>query len=106
MGPLPNAPPVLTMNPAFLLQNPMKIPRVSVDCKKVGKDQYQQGYVNPDIWTVLISQLVQGDFLHDFLVPLTANAVRIPPPEIPPEAERGLATEKPPSENPSVLISK
>jgi hypothetical protein len=45
---------------------------------------YTQGFTRQQTWVVLIQQLERGDFLHDFLVPLTANAIRSPPPETPP----------------------
>jgi hypothetical protein len=45
---------------------------------------YTQGFTHQQTWEVLIQQLERGDFLHDFLVPLTANAIRSPPPETPP----------------------
>jgi hypothetical protein len=45
---------------------------------------YTQGFTHQQLWAVLVQQLERGDFLHDFLVPLTANAVRSPPPETPP----------------------
>jgi hypothetical protein len=45
---------------------------------------YTQGFTHQQLWAVLIQQLERGDFLHDFLVPLTANAIRSPPPETPP----------------------
>jgi hypothetical protein len=45
---------------------------------------YTQGFTHPPLWEVLIQQLARGDFLQDLLVPLTANAIRSPPPETPP----------------------
>jgi hypothetical protein len=54
---------------------------------------YTQGFSHQQLWAVLIGQLEQGDFLHDFLIPLTANAIRSPPPTVPPPRERALAME-------------
>lgn len=45
---------------------------------------YIQGFTHQQTWEALIHQLERGDFLHDFLVPLTANAIRSSPPETPP----------------------
>lgn len=45
---------------------------------------YTQGFTYQSLWEVLIQQLERGDFLQDFLVPLTVNAIRSPPPETPP----------------------
>jgi hypothetical protein len=46
---------------------------------------YIEGFTNPRYWEELIVQLQRGDFLHDVLVPMTANAVRGVPPSAPPE---------------------
>jgi hypothetical protein len=46
---------------------------------------YIQGFTDKQYWETLISQLQKGDFLQDLLVPMTANAVRIIPPDVPPE---------------------
>ncbi|HEV8712767.1 MAG TPA: hypothetical protein VGX03_08075 [Candidatus Binatia bacterium] len=54
---------------------------------------YTQGFAHPQPWAVLIQQLEQGDFLHDVLVPLTANAIRSPPPTVPPSRGQALAAE-------------
>jgi hypothetical protein len=45
---------------------------------------YIRGFTDQQQWELLIQELEQGDFLHNFLVPLTANAVRTRPPAIPP----------------------
>lgn len=42
---------------------------------------YTQGFTHQQTWEVLIQQLERGDFLQGLLVPLTANAIRSPPPE-------------------------
>ncbi|HEV8713440.1 MAG TPA: hypothetical protein VGX03_11495 [Candidatus Binatia bacterium] len=54
---------------------------------------YTQGFAHQQLWEVLIGQLEQGDFLHDVLVPLTANAIRSPPPAVPPSRRRSPAVE-------------
>jgi len=54
---------------------------------------YTQGFSHQQLWEVLIGQLEQGDFLHDVLVPLTANAIRSPPPEVPPSRRQAFAAE-------------
>lgn len=54
---------------------------------------YTQGFTHQQLWTVLIQQLEQGDFLHDFLVPLTANAIRSSPPAVPPSRRQAFAAE-------------
>jgi hypothetical protein len=46
---------------------------------------YTQGFTDRQQWEILISQLQKRDFLHEFLLPLTANAIRIMPPDSPPE---------------------
>src|SRR5215475_10684917 len=46
---------------------------------------YMQGFTDRQQWEILISQLQKRDFLHEFLLPLTANAIRIMPPDSPPE---------------------
>jgi hypothetical protein len=45
---------------------------------------YTQGFTAPQTWEILVEELEREDFLHDFLVPLTANAVRMRPPDVPP----------------------
>ena len=54
---------------------------------------YTQGFTHQQLWAVLIQQLERGDFLHDFLIPLTANAIRSPPPEAPPSRRQAPAVE-------------
>jgi hypothetical protein len=54
---------------------------------------YTQGFTHQPLWAVLIQQLEQGDFLHDFLLPLTANAIRSPPPAVPPSRSRAPAAD-------------
>jgi hypothetical protein len=49
---------------------------------------YTQGFTHQQLWAVLIGQLEHGDFLHDVLVPLTANAMRSLPPAVPPQSTR------------------
>ncbi|HXG22798.1 MAG TPA: hypothetical protein VNN62_27455 [Methylomirabilota bacterium] len=46
---------------------------------------YINGFTEPRQWEELIAQLQRGDFLHDILIPMTANAVRSVPPDAPPE---------------------
>jgi hypothetical protein len=46
---------------------------------------YIKGFTEPRRWEELIMQLQRGDFLHEILVPMTANAVRSVPPDAPPE---------------------
>ena len=43
-----------------------------------------RGYTNPAFWQALITRFEQDDFLQDLLNSLTANAIRNPPPEMPP----------------------
>jgi exonuclease VII small subunit len=45
---------------------------------------YLRGFTDPQQWDTLITDLERGDFLQDFLVPLTVNAVRVSPPDAPP----------------------
>jgi len=52
---------------------------------------YTQGFSHQQLWGVLIGQLELGDFLHDVLVPLTANAIRTPPPEEPLSGRQAFA---------------
>ncbi len=54
---------------------------------------YTQGFTHQQLWAVLIQQLEQGDFLHDILVPLTVNAIRSPPPTVPPSRRQAFAME-------------
>jgi hypothetical protein len=54
---------------------------------------YTQGFTHQQMWEVLIRQLERGDFLHEFLIPLTANAIRSPPPQVPPSRRQALAAE-------------
>lgn len=42
-----------------------------------------RGFNEPQHWERLIAKLQQGDFLHNVLVPLTANAIRGVPPDAP-----------------------
>lgn len=42
-----------------------------------------RGFNEPQHWERLIAKLQQGDFLHNVLVPLTANAIRSAPPDAP-----------------------
>ncbi len=46
---------------------------------------YSKGFSDPQQWKDLIAQLNRHDFLHDILIPMTANAVRSIPPDVPPE---------------------
>lgn len=46
---------------------------------------YLKGFTEPQQWVDLITQLRQGNFLHDILVPMTTNAIRGVPPDAPPE---------------------
>ena len=46
---------------------------------------YLSGFTDPRYWEELIDQLKQGNFLHDILVPMTANAIRSVPPATPPQ---------------------
>lgn len=46
---------------------------------------YSKGFTEPTQWLALISQLKRGDFLHEVLVPMTTNAIRSIPPDVPPE---------------------
>jgi exonuclease VII small subunit len=46
---------------------------------------YLNGFTDPRQWEALIAQLQGGDFLHDILVPMTANAIQSTPPDTPPE---------------------
>ena len=43
-----------------------------------------RGYTDPALWQALITRFEQDDFLQDLLNALTANAIRNPPPEMPP----------------------
>jgi hypothetical protein len=54
---------------------------------------YTQGFSHQQLWEALVGQLEQGDFLHDFLVPLTASAIRGAPPEAPASRGQALAAE-------------
>ena len=45
---------------------------------------YTQGFAHQQLWGDLIGHLEQGDFLHDVLLPLMANAIRSLPPAVPP----------------------
>jgi hypothetical protein len=44
---------------------------------------YARGFSDRRQWQTLVRQLERGDFLEDILVPMTANAVRSRPPDIP-----------------------
>lgn len=44
-----------------------------------------RGYADPAFWQALITRFEQDDFLQDLLNSLTANAIRNPPPGIPPD---------------------
>ena len=44
-----------------------------------------RGYANPALWQALITRFEQDDFLQELLNALTANAIRNPPPEMPPD---------------------
>ena len=55
---------------------------------------YTQGFSHQQLWAVLIQQLERGDFLHDVLVPLAANAVRSPPPAVSPSGRQAFAAER------------
>lgn len=46
---------------------------------------YITGFTDPQDWEELITQLKQGSFLQDILVPMTVNAIRGVPPDAPPE---------------------
>lgn len=46
---------------------------------------YSKGFTEPKQWVDLIAQLRKGNFLHEVLVPMTTNAIRSVPPDIPPE---------------------
>lgn len=46
---------------------------------------YLAGFTDSRQWETLFTQLKRGDFLHDILVPMTANAIRSVPPGAPPE---------------------
>ncbi len=46
---------------------------------------YIKGFTDQQQWQKLLAQLTQHNFLHEILVPMTANAVRSAPPDIPPE---------------------
>ncbi len=46
---------------------------------------YTAGFQDPQQWVRVIGQLERGDFLQDFLVPMTANAVQSSSPQAPPE---------------------
>ena len=43
-----------------------------------------RGYTNPALWQAIVTRFEQDDFLQDLLNSLTANAIRNPPPEMPP----------------------
>ncbi|MBI3757375.1 MAG: hypothetical protein HY267_05300 [Deltaproteobacteria bacterium] len=46
---------------------------------------YSKGFSDSQQWKDLIAQLNRHDFLHEILIPMTANAVRSVPPDVPPE---------------------
>jgi len=46
---------------------------------------YLHGFTDRHQWQQLIAHLTHGDFLHEVLVPLTVNAVRSVPPDLPPD---------------------
>jgi hypothetical protein len=46
---------------------------------------YLKGFTEPQQWVALITQLRQGKFLQDILVPMTTNAIRGVPPDAPTE---------------------
>lgn len=54
---------------------------------------YSQGFSHQQLWEGLIWQLEQGNFLHDVLIPLTANAIYSSPPAVPLHRRRAPATE-------------
>jgi len=54
---------------------------------------YIQGFSHQQLWEVLIWQLEQGNFLHDVLIPLTANAICSSPPAVPLQRRRAPAAE-------------
>ena len=47
-----------------------------------------QGYTNPYQWQVLVERLEREDFLQEFLSPLTTNALRNAPQDIPPDVNK------------------
>ena len=47
-----------------------------------------RGYTNPSLWHALIARFEQEGFLQEFLNPLTANAIRSVPPDIPPDIDQ------------------
>lgn len=47
-------------------------------------EPYTQGFSDRQRWLALVQRLERGDFLQDILVPMTANAVRSSPPDVPP----------------------
>jgi hypothetical protein len=46
---------------------------------------YTQGFSDRQRWEILLQQLERRNFLEDILVPMTANAYRSTPPDVPPE---------------------
>ncbi len=65
--------------------------RTGMDLYARALDEYTEQFLTPSIkgfnepqhWEKLIAKLRQGDFLHNVLVPLTANAIRSAPPDAP-----------------------
>ena len=55
------------------------------ECAEQFFTPYIKGFTEPQQWEELIIQLKRGDFLHEILVPMTANAIRSVPPDTPPE---------------------
>ena len=47
-----------------------------------------QGYTDPYQWQVLVERLEREDFLQEFLSPLTTNALRNAPQDIPPDVNK------------------